>query len=1166
MLRLTYSNRTERLLEALTATLAAEREAFGPWEPIHLVVPNPNVKRYLVDGLSRSLGVLANFQVDYLDTLWKGALKRAGNTLRIWSRSTLQGAILSILAAPDALDEPDFAPLKAYLQGEGRDLKLIQLAERAAGLLEDYSLSRPDWAAAWMAGRSVSGAPESLEAWQRGLWARIVQGTAGSRVRWTTLAQLLEEGAFRGLPLPPRIHVFGLSVAEVYHRAFEAMAGTVEVDLYSLNPCEEFWDDLETGRDLGRQQARRTSIDEDDDDPFKLLDTSEPLLLQRWGRPGRENVRLLNEISGCDFETRFADEASRSQLQALQLEVQQRKVLTPRPATDGSIKLLACPNGAREAEVVAGEIWQLMEAAPKDRPLRFSDIAVVVPPDPALRAATLDHLRSAFDATGRIPFVEVDAPSPAASLLLDGAELLLDLPLGRGSRRDLLRALTHPAVLAHFPDLEPGAWPAWTDAAGIVRGLGPEDLAEESALEPGLLHWEQGLERIALAAFLPADAAWTEAELGKEFHRPSLSTGSVEATGPFLRHANRLVRDLQSLREARLTPAEWGPRLQDFLLDRLGGEDAIDGRARTQVARALEGLADLIPEGMDEPVLSYRQARELATQALAGLRGETGGRPHQGVVVGSYAHLRTLPFRAVFLMGLGEGLFPAVEERNPLDLRNHRRRAGDVSPAERDRYLFLEMLLCTRDALRLSYPTEDPLSKEERLPSSLVMDLLQALDTGVETWGATADGALPRVMTEVHPRYRFDPATYFPDTGVPALRSLAPGARREALAHVAGAALRASGIRLDQGTWHEPPLPGPWRQGLDDLVGQCATPARPELPETLTVRLNHLRAWLECPVQGTARARLRLRDEEEDPTALEEEPMESSNLVRAMVRRTAFLQAARQGVDLDEAFLAARMDAVRRGQAPPGIFGEAEVAEDRSLLERQFRALQGDAIELVCFGPATGMGEDADHPYSPLELDVPVGDRMVRVRLVGALQPQVGGRSLFIEKTCGVKGDRAENRATEAFRVKALRATLDQHLLAAREPGERAGGALCVSAFDDTGKKPGSYRGSLDFPSLSQEAAQSRLRHWLTELLTTEVPALLPIEAVVKGTADEGPDALLDAILERAADPKDFSSFKTGPLRRAERYPVDADPATTVDRRLRDFLSQTESGQREEVP
>ncbi|WP_026852126.1 exodeoxyribonuclease V subunit gamma [Geothrix fermentans] len=1148
MLRLTYANRTERLLETLAEALRQERQAYGMWEPIQLVVPNPNVKRYLLDGLGKSLGILANFKVNYLDGLWRGPLGQMDPPVRLWNRHALQGAILSVLSQPGALEAPDLLPLKRYLEGEGADLKLMQLAEKAAGLLEDYSLTRPEWAAAWAAGRSVSGAPAELEAWQRGLWNRMLAGTKASPERWTTLAGLLREGRFDRIPLPPRIHVFGLSyAAEVYHRAFEAAAKRVEVHLYALNPCQEFWDDLPTEAEQRRRSQRLAGRPEaqEEDDPYALESDEDPLLLRRWGRPGRENIRLLNEISDCDFQSAFPEPDRTTLLRRVQDALQQRTACEP-GAADPSLRILACPSPAREAEVVASEVWRLMDAAPPENPLRFSDIAVVVPPSGSLRTAYLDHLRTAFDATGHIPMVVVDAPSPALASLLDGAEWLLELPLGRGSRRDLLRALTHPAVAAHFPDLDSEAWARWAEAAGIVRGLGPEDLAGEVLVEPGFLHWEQGLERLALSAFLPPDLTWAD----RGFERPSAHAGDAASTAAFLDQAASLIRRLRALRAFHGTPAAWGERLSDYLLAYLGGEDAADAGGRAKLAQALLRLSSLVPSGMEAPTLNYRQARELANQALAGIRGEAGGRPHQGVVVGSYAPMRALPFRAVLLMGLGEGQFPSPEERQPLDLRNAKRKPGDVGAAERDRYLFLEMLLGAREHLRLTYPTEDPVSKEARLPSSLIQDLVQSVAPLT-----LAD------LQERHPRDRFDEA-YFPLAESSDLRSLAPAAHREARAKAAGTTQAATIPDMEDQPWSSLSLPEPLRKELDLLVDPCPTPSgRRQLPEILTLRLAHLRAWLECPVQGTARVRLQLRDEEEDLADLEEEALGTSALHRALLRKDALLRVARQGQDPEQAYREARHALQRAGQAAPGIFGQAEIQEDLELLKQQAKALRGERIRLVRFGPAMSVEEEADEVRPPLELAVLVHGETLKVRLVGSLQPQVGDASLFPLKEAGAK---PKGGLTDAFKGKLLRAYLDQHLLAAASDTEVAHSALGVAGRSADGKKSGAYRSAVAFSSLDPVTAKARLTAWITELLETREPRLLPIEALLEepvwSTAD-----LQQWILDQAEDERSFAAFKTGPLRRAERVDLDPDPANTAARRLGDFLPQAQTGRTEVV-
>lgn len=1147
MLKLTYANRTEDLLEVLAEALKAERQQFGIWEPIQLVVPNPNVKRYLLDGLGRSLGVLANYQVNYLDGLWRAPLNQMVPPVRLWNRHALQGAILSVLSGRDALEAPDLAPLMAYLKDDGSGLKLLQLAEKTAGLLEDYSLSRPEWARAWARNPEtfVTGAPIELEAWQRGLWQRILAGAVHGPERWTTLAGLLKDGLFDTIPLPPRIHVFGLSyAAEVYHRAFEAAANRVDVLLYALNPCEEYWDDLPSEAEVRREAQQRKHLPPEalEDDPYGLESAADPLLLRRWGRPGRENIRLLNEISGCDFKSAFPDPAPTptTLLEHIQDDLRYRKA-SAAGTPDASLRFLACPSPAREAEVVASEIWQIMEAAPADRPLRFSDIAVVVPPSAGLRTAYIDHLRTAFDATGHIPMVVVDAPLPALATLLDGAELFLDLPTGRGSRRDLLRALTHPSVLARFPDTESDAWARWADAAGIVRGLGPEDLQDETLLEPGFLHWEQGLERLALSAFLPPNQTWS----GVGFERPSAHAGAATSIAVFVDRAGSLVRKLRTLRGMRATPEAWADQIATFLLHYLGSDEAADAPARSQLAKSLQRIRDLVPKGMTAPALNYRQARELARQAIASVRGEAGGRPHQGVVVGSYAPMRALPFRAVILMGLGEGQFPSPEERQPLDLRNAKRKAGDVGAAERDRYLFLEMVLGARETLRLTYPNEDPVSREKRLPSSLLQDLVQSL----------APVSLDQLQ-EQHFRYRFDEA-YFPAAGTTTLHSLATTAAREAQARQTGPLLAASVPRMSDKPWSALALPPGLRMELDALLAPCPVPARKQRSEpVLTLRLTHLRNWLECPLQGTARVRLRLRGDEEELADLEEEVLGTSSLVKASLRREVLLRSARWGVALSLAYHEARRAYLRSGKAAPGIFGQPEVQVDLALLARQFQALRGEAIRLVRFGPSTNPDEEADEVHAPLELTVQVQGISLKVHLVGSLQPQVANRSLFMTPKAGVA---SKGGVTEEFRLKLLRAYLDQHLLATASEEPLIHGALGLAGANEKGKEPGAYRFTVEFPAITPVEATAQLTSWITELLNTKEPGLLPIEAIFKEEHLD-PEGLQEWVLDKAEDDRNHSAFKNGPLRAAERFDLDPNPAETANRRLGDFLACTLQG------
>jgi exodeoxyribonuclease V gamma subunit len=50
---------------------------------------------------------------------------------------------------PALLDEPEFAPLRGFLQDDEDRRKLHQLALRVADLLDQYQVYRADWLARW---------------------------------------------------------------------------------------------------------------------------------------------------------------------------------------------------------------------------------------------------------------------------------------------------------------------------------------------------------------------------------------------------------------------------------------------------------------------------------------------------------------------------------------------------------------------------------------------------------------------------------------------------------------------------------------------------------------------------------------------------------------------------------------------------------------------------------------------------------------------------------------------------------------------------------------------------------------------------------------------------------------------------------------------------------
>ena len=63
MLRVYYSNQTEKLLEALMERMREHRGSF--YERVSIVVPNQNMETYLKLALARETGICANVEFKY---------------------------------------------------------------------------------------------------------------------------------------------------------------------------------------------------------------------------------------------------------------------------------------------------------------------------------------------------------------------------------------------------------------------------------------------------------------------------------------------------------------------------------------------------------------------------------------------------------------------------------------------------------------------------------------------------------------------------------------------------------------------------------------------------------------------------------------------------------------------------------------------------------------------------------------------------------------------------------------------------------------------------------------------------------------------------------------------------------------------------------------------
>lgn len=1095
-----YANQVERLAAQLALDLTLFRGAEGVWKPATIVVPNPNVKDYLRASFAEAFGAVANLQFCYLEGFWERHANRP-----LLDRTALLGSVLSVLQDPDTARDAALQPLTAYLEGEPVDLKAVQLGQRLSHHLERLLLQRPDWIRSWDRGIPARGAePLALEAWQRALWRRLRRVWKGLKEPPLPLIDWLEDASFPQAPFPEAVFLFGMShMAPVFHHALAQVGTRASVRLYLVNPCEEPWDLDPRARPAGSGgDASHAGGPPEGEDPFALRSDRAEIILQRWARPAREQLRLLAGLAQGDFLGRFEAPAGEGLLPRLQ-----RRILASaggdaepwegRDPGDDSLRVIPCPSPRREADAVANLIWDLVQRGGGD--LHFGDIGVLVPA--AEQEAYQEHLAAAFRSAHQIPWARAFGASRALHDLVEACLLLLDLAGSSLSRAGLLRAVSHPFLQARL-GAAPETWSLLCEQAGIVAQLDAGETAGTYA-EGGRWTWDEGLTRLALGRFMKDDETVPElGPLGQPLGRAE-SPALLALLGP-------LTADLRALAQGRFPLAVWQERLETFFNAYLGPdpESASEGDAEAfeKVRRALQKTAQLQVPGLPAVALDFQALRSLVKGALETLLADSALPPGRGVQVSCYTPLRAIPFKALFLMGLGEGLFPGVARPDPLDLvASSPRRAGDVSRPEQDRQLFLEALLCTRQHLVCTYPSRAAATGDPLQPSPLLRDLAETL--GGDMWGAAC---LPQ-----QPLHRHD-LSQFPDLQPPSLGTSlpqppplpchSPAARREAEARWLGQHLRRETGQRDLprqlasaggDAALSTALPTALQAALETCVAGCGPIGETEapLPGRLRLTLRDLRRWLECPVQGGVALRLGAREgagrqDEEDPAEVEDVPMDSSPLDQWWLLRRSFWRMASAQVPLAAAYAEVRRGLESQAKAPIGPLSQGESRRHMDTL-RAWAALVGDAggTRLHRFGAGLPLETQGlpleDHDALMLDAAHPRGP--VPVQLEGLTEPLRDGTFLLLSTSeCGKEGPR------ERDRLASLRAWLGHVALCA------AGDCVPRSArLHSAPREASPVTWQLPLPALPQAEARALLEEWCRDILTEEAPKLLPIEALL---------------------------------------------------------------------
>lgn len=726
------SDKIDRLAAKLKEKIQEHRKKCDdPFIFTDIAVPNTNLGKWLqMKIFSKNSDLCAGIRFPFIDSCLSSLLLEnlpEDTKIRPMPDNAFRFAIMKILLSDP---NPALAPFRNYIANGGeinfaeerQCLMAWQLTEKLADLVDTYEVNRPELIDKWLGEEYAATAENDQIVKAEIALIRALFGKDGffpEEGDTLTLRQIFKRVKNNPNPVNETrtLFIFGHSIltplqAEIllwlsqYHNIY----------FFHFDVCLEYWGDIE------KLKAKLKKYDAEDNQTNSDIENA---LLQTWGFAGRHTIRLLVDIEEksaydhiINWETLDESQADEGTtlLEKVQASIRHRtSEIEKAPKQDESLQIIGAPGVRREVEMIHNDILRLVDSK-NSNAIAFNDIAILVPDMATYRP----FIEAVFDSRRpQIPYGLIDTSASEESIALRGLESLFELRF-KGFNRDRLFAVLDNPMVQRALSITSEMVVNWRDLTSKLKAFDFYDATEmeQAGICIGRYNtWAESMKRLRLGMI-------TDIHMLK-------NQGDDDA----LRLSETIELLYAELKQAFPDVAEkrtWGDainQLTDAFLQAAPDDDMEKG-ILNHIKLLTKALDKQLADNKCEQPLAFTRAA--ISQLVGGISCRHGNYLTDGVTIAGLKPMRPVPFKHVYVLGLGEGLFPGNSKEESLNLKDLGQKTKSPSVPDINRFLFLETLMATQKRMVLSYVNRNLEGDAEMFPSSIISTLKDFLPNILE--------------------------------------------------------------------------------------------------------------------------------------------------------------------------------------------------------------------------------------------------------------------------------------------------------------------------------------------------------------------------------------------------------------------------------------------------